>query len=52
MLKSESFELLVSFLRFLAQKLWSKNLNLDKKDPKSFIYPNLGCFTLTFEQKP
>jgi len=44
-LKSESFEPLISFLRFLVQKLWLKNVSLDKNYPKSFIYPNFRYFT-------
>jgi len=48
-LKSESFELLISFLRFLVQKLWLKNLG--EKSLERLFYLNIGYSTLTLEQK-
>jgi len=48
-LKSKSFKFLISFLGFLVQNLWPKNLNLGNNYPKSFINPNFGYFTLTYK---
>jgi len=45
-LKSESFEPLIDILRFLVQKLWLKQLNLDKN--KNIDYFCFGYFTQLF----